>query len=143
MEQLRNKAAAPHSRAGGQTQYLCALDFNDPFPCLKCVPSTGPRPAPSTASKSNTSAGSAHWSSLPVMPHSWVSRLLKSRARISLAKKGNKKSRLTRSRGACFFFFFEQINIYFSVVKQLVEALLSVLLYILYLHCPHSVTKIK
>lgn len=58
-------------------------------------------------SKRTMSAGKACRNSLLVMPHSWVSGFLKARGtHLALAKKGNKKSRLTRSRKGMLFFFF-------------------------------------
>lgn len=86
----------------------------------------GLNPALILIQPSNTSAGNTHRNSLLAMPHSWVSGFLKIRGtHLTLVKKGNKKSRVTRSRKGMLFFFFEQTNIYFNLVKQLVEALLS------------------
>lgn len=113
-------------------QLLHAAEFDDKHSMsthsISCTHALawGLRPAHSQ-SKCTTSAGKACRNSLLVMPHSWVSGFLKATGtHLALAKKGNKKSRLTRSRKGMlfFFFFFEQINIYFNLVKQLVEALL-------------------
>lgn len=78
-----HKMIAPHSRVGGQTELeavsLCTwfhLPIPLPWVCAQHRSQISPKHCDS---KSNTSAGGACRSSLPVMPHSWVSRVLKSR----------------------------------------------------------------
>lgn len=106
MEELRKRAVAPHSRVWRGTS-MHSISFTHSLVSGLCPAHMAQTSPEHRESKSNTSAGSTRRSSLPIMPHSWDSRFLKSRGtHFALAKKGNKKSRLTRSRKGMPFFFF-------------------------------------
>jgi len=73
----------------------------------------GLNPALILIQPNTTSAGNTHRNSLLVTPHSWVGGFLKVRGtHLALVKKGNKKSRLTRSRKGMIFFFWTNQHLF-------------------------------
>lgn len=118
VEKLRKRAIAPHNSLRTNTVGL-RVQFHSPILLAGAWTQRSSWSSPATHLR-GTHIGTVFWQCLTA---EWVN----GGTHLTLVKKGNKKSRVTRSRKGMlfFFFFFEQTNIYFNLVKQLVEALLS------------------